>query len=87
MGQYLAGNWSPAAGHQCCSPRLNSRVSPVQHFYLGAGVEYNLSKFVDDAKLGGNAYPLEDQEALQKDLGALEHLVISNGVKYSKGKC
>lgn len=50
-------------------------------------MEYNLSKFVDDAKLGGNAYPLEDQEALQKDLGALEHLVISNGVKYSKGKC
>lgn len=54
---------------------------------LDEGTECILSKFADDTKLGGNDYSLEDQEALQKDLGALENLVISNSMKYNKGKC
>ena len=55
--------------------------------YLDAGGECTITKLADDTKLGGAVNSLEGQEALQRDLGTLEHWVMINGMKFSKSKC
>ncbi|KAK4816332.1 hypothetical protein QYF61_015016 [Mycteria americana] len=55
--------------------------------YLDAGVECTISKFADDIELGGAVDSLEGQEALQRDVDALEHWAIINGMKFNKSKC
>ncbi|KAK4816201.1 hypothetical protein QYF61_012666 [Mycteria americana] len=54
---------------------------------LEAGVECTISKFGDDAKLGGAVDALEGQEASQRDLNRLEHQAIINDMTFNKNKC
>ncbi|KAK4827722.1 hypothetical protein QYF61_021022 [Mycteria americana] len=54
---------------------------------LDAGVECTISKYADDAKLGGAVESLEGQEALQRDLDRLEHWVMINRMQFNKSKC
>jgi len=49
-------------------------------------VECNISKFVDDTKLGVAVESLEEQEALLRDLHRLEHWIMTKGVKFNKTK-
>jgi len=54
---------------------------------LDAGVKCTISKIADDTQLGGAYDSLEGQDALQRDLGRLEHWAVINGMKFNKFKC
>lgn len=82
-----ASGWQLVASSVPQGSVLESVLSNIFINDLEAGVEYILSKFADNTKLAGAANSLEGQEILQRDLDTLEHWAISNGMKFSKGKC
>ncbi|PKU38655.1 rna-directed dna polymerase from mobile element jockey-like [Limosa lapponica baueri] len=54
---------------------------------LDDGTEYTLSKFTDDAKLGGVADKPEGCAAIQMDLNRMEKWANRNLMKFNKEKC
>lgn len=82
-----ASGWQLVASSVPQGSVLESVLSNIFINDLEAGVEYIFSKFADNTKLGGAANSLEGQEILQRDFDTLEQRAISNGMKFSKGKC
>ena len=54
---------------------------------LDGGAEHTLSKFTDNAKLGGVADTPEDCAAIQRDLARLKKWANTNIMQINKGKC
>ncbi|KAJ7399702.1 hypothetical protein BTVI_112409 [Pitangus sulphuratus] len=80
---------SLGANHQWGSPGL--RVGPALFSIfikgLDKGIEFILSQFADDIKLGGSIDVWEGRKALQRDLDRLDRWVKETYMRFNEARC
>ncbi|KAJ7421586.1 hypothetical protein BTVI_17703 [Pitangus sulphuratus] len=87
IGNEGTSDWFPVTSGVPQGSILVPEFFNIFRNYLDAGLEGILSKFADDTKLEGAVDFLRDREALKRNLDKLEGWVITNHMKFNKGKC